>query len=238
MMEQGFFIEVGSSDWGTCIPLAKRGWKGIIVEPLSEYLDNVERIDGVIYENVGLSGTGGIREIVYFDMRKHTQKGKWLDEGIDYNREQDVHAFTGNQDEPISKDEEKLAYALWMRGLGTMVSRVYTEEHEHWMGEHPEMVELHKRKFVKTISLNSLIEKHWVRKIDFLKMDCEGMEHEIITNYDWSVKPRFIKMEYVHINDGWDRHDKINEQVAEVLDILSSVGYMYWFEEKDIYAIL
>ena len=37
-----FFIEIGTSDFDTLIPLAKGGWKGIFVEPVEYLLDNLE----------------------------------------------------------------------------------------------------------------------------------------------------------------------------------------------------
>ena len=62
-----FFVEIGSSDFDTLLPLAELGWSGIIVEPLSECLNNLERYDSVIYENVAIHSYNGETEFIYYD---------------------------------------------------------------------------------------------------------------------------------------------------------------------------
>lgn len=60
-----FFIEIGTADFDTLLPLAKKGWKGIFVEPVKYLLDNLERIDGCEYENVAISNYNGKTTINY-----------------------------------------------------------------------------------------------------------------------------------------------------------------------------
>ena len=50
-MTDKFFIEIGSCDFDTLLPLAKSGWKGIFVEPIKELLHNIPDIEGCFYEN-------------------------------------------------------------------------------------------------------------------------------------------------------------------------------------------
>ena len=76
--EKRFFIEIGSADMDTCIPLAENGWNGIIVEPINAYLKNLKRVDGVIYVNLGISGDGSDYDITYIDMNYYTRKGFYL----------------------------------------------------------------------------------------------------------------------------------------------------------------
>lgn len=59
------FIEIGTSDFDTLTPLAKQGWKGVFVEPVSYLLDNVERVEGCVYLNVAISDYDGEAEIEY-----------------------------------------------------------------------------------------------------------------------------------------------------------------------------
>ena len=65
-----FFIEIGSADFDTLIPLAKNGWKGMIVEPVAELIDSLERVDGVIYENVAVWDKEGTTIVKYFDPKE------------------------------------------------------------------------------------------------------------------------------------------------------------------------
>ena len=73
--------------------------------------------------------------------------------------------------------------------------------------------------------LDTLIYENGITNIDFLKMDVEGHEMNIIEDYTWDVKPTFIKMEHKHIDD------------IKAVDILQAQGYLTWTEREDIYAV-
>lgn len=49
------FIEIGSCDFRTLNSLSESGWRGVIVDPVKKYLDNLERKPNVAYENVAIS---------------------------------------------------------------------------------------------------------------------------------------------------------------------------------------
>jgi len=71
-----FFIEIGTADFDTLLPLAKKGWKGIFVEPVKYLLDNLERIDGCEYENAAISNFNGETTINYDpEPKEEWQKG-------------------------------------------------------------------------------------------------------------------------------------------------------------------
>ena len=59
---------------------------------------------------------------------------------------------------------------------------------------------------VQTISLNDFIKKNKLKKIDFLKMDCEGAEYEILYNLPKNVlnSIKKISMEYHNINETYN----------------------------------
>lgn len=77
-----FFVEIGSGDFDTLLPLAKLGWSGIIIEPNSEYLDNLERYDNVIYENIAIESYNGEVEFIYYDAKslieRYGESEKWV----------------------------------------------------------------------------------------------------------------------------------------------------------------
>ena len=50
-----FFIEVGTCDFDTLDKLAKNGWKGIMVEPVKEYMDKLPKRNNIHYENIAIS---------------------------------------------------------------------------------------------------------------------------------------------------------------------------------------
>jgi len=59
---------------------------------------------------------------------------------------------------------------------------------------------------VQTISLNDFIKKNKIRKMDFLKMDCEGTEYEILYNLPKKVLSSIkkISMEYHNIDEKYN----------------------------------
>ncbi len=73
------FIEIGTSDFDTLIPLAKQGWKGIFVEPVKPLLDNLERIDGCHYINKAIWTYNGSVDIVYpTNINEYSGDDEWI----------------------------------------------------------------------------------------------------------------------------------------------------------------
>ena len=73
--------------------------------------------------------------------------------------------------------------------------------------------------------LDTIIYEHQITQIDFLKIDVEGHEMNILEDYTWDVKPTFIKLEHKHIDD------------IKAVGLLQDMGYLTWTEREDIYAI-
>jgi FkbM family methyltransferase len=54
---------------------------------------------------------------------------------------------------------------------------------------------------VETISLNDLLKKNNIQSLDYLSIDTEGSEYEIISNYDFNkIKPKIITIEHNYTN--------------------------------------
>jgi FkbM family methyltransferase len=109
----------------------------------------------------------------------------------------------------------------WKRGMSHMVNQSGTKLLELAGNRHIER----KTISVEGIRLDTLIESLKLKHIDFLKMDIEGHEADVIDDYSWSVKPRLIKMEHKHIDD------------YRMKKILEAQGYTVWVESEDLYAI-
>ena len=61
---------------------------------------------------------------------------------------------------------------------------------------------------------------------DYLKIDTEGHELNIIKSYSWKIKPTFIKLEHSHIDNLYCE------------SLLKDLGYLVYREANDLYAII
>jgi FkbM family methyltransferase len=77
----------------------------------------------------------------------------------------------------------------------------------------------------KCMTLDSLVTLSGFSKIDYLKVDVEGHETNVLEAYSWNIKPTFIKLEHSHIDD------------KRMRILLETKGYMVYVERNDIYAI-
>ena len=179
-----FFIEIGSSDFDTLLSLSKRGWSGIIVEPVYELLKNLEPNDNVTLENCAISDYNGKIDLQYYDP-------KWA--------------------------------KGWTRGVGS-ISKV---NHFNW---NPQWNEHVVKETIECMTLNELIKKYKVQKIDFLKIDTEGTEYQILNNYNWQIMPSILKVEHKH----WGSH---GEDKNKYITFLKDKNYIVYEEENDLYCI-
>ncbi len=112
-----------------------------------------------------------------------------------------------------------------IRGMSSIMSdnhkggRIF--EYESWSKEEY----LDKIIEVPCKRLDTILYDNAITTIDFLKLDVEGHEMNIMEDYTWDIKPTFIKMEHKHIDD------------IKAVGILQSLGYLTWTEGEDIYAV-
>lgn len=181
-MKIKYFIEIGSCDFNTLNNFANHGWEGCIIDPMSEYLNKLEKKKGVHYVNAGMDHDDGERKI-YFAPKSV----------VDHDRD-----FAG-------------------------MSTFYTADERGYGSKH-----LTESKVVKTMSFKTLIEKYNIKKIDFLKIDTEGYDFEILKMFPWELtklNPALIKVEHKYINN------------IEMKEFLNIKGYHVFIEKDDIYAI-
>ena len=150
--------------------------------------------------------------------------------------------------EPIERYAKKLegknitqaAISSYNGELKMYQSKEYTENNLTWVNGISHAVEQQGEKLLSLPENEHLIENtitvpcytlqtylkiNNITSIDYLKMDVEGHETDIIEAYDWSVLPTYIKMEHVHIDD------------IKMKDILEEQGYIVSLERRDLYAI-
>jgi FkbM family methyltransferase len=121
--------------------LVKEGWKGIIVEPVKEYLDKLPKVHEIVYENVAIGGAG----------------------------KPDIKDFYYLSEETVRKH----GLPHWATGIGSFTNThkdVVTNKWEHLLT----------KQAVPVISFQELLDKYDLKKIDYLKIDAEGFDCEIL----------------------------------------------------------
>jgi len=192
------FIEIGSCDFGTNMPLIESGeWLGVMVEPAPYYFNNLQTLadkvkhkDNLHLENIAIS---------------------------DYNGDISFACAL-----PPSK-ESRGHGSEWRRGISSVVA-------DNHLGER--MFDLEgNQKFIDEVidvpcmTLDSLIAKYKWEHINYLKIDVEGHEQNILDVYSWDIKPDIIKLEHSHVDDTY------------IKLLLEKHGYLVYVEQNDIYAI-
>jgi len=76
---------------------------------------------------------------------------------------------------------------------------------------------------VETVSLNDLLEQHSApHEIDYLSVDTEGTEFEILNNFDFQkYQPRIVSIE----------HNNMPEIRGKLFELLTANGYVREFED-------
>ncbi len=114
----------------------------------------------------------------------------------------------------------------WARGASHVIDKHHSGGR---MLEHPKNVELGLKVDeikVQSLKLDTFILEQGIEDIDFMKIDVEGHEMEILTTYSWDVRPKVLKIEHKHLS-------------GNTLDkMLKRRGYTLFVETDDIYAIL
>lgn len=114
-----------------------------------------------------------------------------------------------------------------LQGWTTGISHITSENHSGTrLSEIENNIKLYGDEIeVKSSTIHDLLTQYNITHIDYMKIDTEGHEKNIIDGHDWSVKPTAIKLEHSHIND------------ITMKAKLESLGYMVTVETNDIYAV-
>ena len=83
---------------------------------------------------------------------------------------------------------------------------------------------------VACTSLTQLVKDHNLFGLDYLQIDTEGFDEEIIKMIDFSIiKPKLVKFESVHLN---------KSQKNSTISLLNAHGYKIIDERRDMIALL
>jgi len=191
------FIEIGSCDFDTNLKLIEGGaWKGVMVEPAKKFRENLENIAKDIDNRENLS----IEAVAISDFDGETE-------------------FT----EVMDTSSGSRQTGIWRRGISSITDVHHKGERILELEDNSNFID--SVYSVECITLDTLIKKHEITEIDYLKLDVEGHETNILDAYSWSIFPTFIKLEHAHIDDIYAR------------ELLESHGYIVYVESDDIYAI-
>lgn len=191
------FIEIGSCDFDTNIDLISSGeWLGVMVEPTKKYFSNLEKL-----------------------VADNPYRHNLTLENIA------ISDYNGTISFAEAKDTSTGPRGLgaWRRGISSVVADSHKGERLFDLADNQKFVE----EFfdVPCMTLDSLIAKHKFEHINYLKIDVEGHEMNILDAYSWDIKPDFIKMEHSHIDDVY------------AANLLKDKGYVVYIEHSDLYAI-
>ena len=110
-------------------------------------------------------------------------------------RRRDVNVQCG-----ISSNEGKQVLRVYPNGGLSTFSQAMKEEHDEEQLSFQEMS-------IKMIALKNLFKRHKVSKIQFMKIDVEGLEDEVLKSNDWKrYRPEVLCIEANHIVQDWQTY--------------------------------
>ena len=83
---------------------------------------------------------------------------------------------------------------------------------------------------IQTDTFKNVIEDYNIERIDFLKIDTEGYDFDILKSFPWDnilLRPKIIKVEHFHVVNG----------KSEITKYLEDRSYHVYAEFHDLYAI-
>lgn len=70
-------------------------------------------------------------------------------------------------------------------------------------------VKLLDKKILRVETLEKILAPYKLKEIDFLSIDIEGLDYEVLVSHDWNIKPKFIAIEKHFFDIENIREDKI-----------------------------
>jgi FkbM family methyltransferase len=203
-----FFVQIGANDGKKNDPLydlvLKYKLSGLLVEPLKNEFENLLKNyssnGNLIFENSAISNKDGLQSI--YEIKKDFQ---------------DIfYKHTGEKATMMTSFNKDHVRKFLRRGMGEFFKDKQADDYIDEVQ-------------VKTISFDTLMQKHQIKNIDLLQIDTEGFDFEIIKMVDFDkYSPKLINYESVHLNTS----DK-----AQCESLLKEKGYVLFNNKADTYAI-
>ena len=214
LKEGTFFIQIGANDGQMCDPIHGRivehDWSGILIEPIKFYFDKLcscyREQKGLFFENVFIGINSEPLDFYYIDPEiAETMDGdgplnQWANGLGSFSREKIISSIQNNG---FRGGEYRQNIPKFMASICSMK--------------------------VSPITINDLVRKYRVHKIDLLQIDAEGYDYKIIMSIDFNLwKPRIINFE----------NTAFNEEKKMCYKFLREKGYKLIEQDCDTLAIL
>lgn len=211
------FLEVGTSDFNTHMETCGPNEKGMIIEPLKFYLDNLPDKDNVIKINAALL-FGDTKSIPIYYIKPEIIKKyglfDWMRGCNSIGKPHDLHLNYFN-----TIEEFDIWHSYW-KSADAPIGRSLVDEGLVSIDEVP------------CVTFSSLIEDYNIGSIKYVKFDTEGLDADLIHSMLddlWSnneVKlPEIIQFET-------NVHNNTNKSF-EVIDRLKNIGYAIYVGEAN-----
>jgi FkbM family methyltransferase len=222
-----FFVNIGANDGVVADPIypfiKKHGWSGIAVEPVPHVFEQLERnyahLDGVILENVAIAD----RQQTFWYVAPGSGSVEYITQGIgSFERERVVESIQANR----FMGDLMSPRAPYPHELPAPV--VYCDGHDG-----PQMTD-DVETFITALeptclTFDQLMAKHEVEHVDFVNIDVEGLDHEVLLSIDLErYRPSIICVELMGLPDAGvqqvrDRLDEHGYRFAKSFSICSEV---------------
>ncbi|HEY4256922.1 MAG TPA: FkbM family methyltransferase [Candidatus Udaeobacter sp.] len=111
----------------------------------------------------------------------------------------------------------------WVRGVASL-DRLHVLKHLS-----PELHSAVKETSVESLTVNALLSRHNIQKIDLLHIDCEGFDYVILRQFDFTtLRPRIVLFEQKHLTAP-------DRQAAKTM--MELAGYKVEEMETDIFCL-
>lgn len=209
------FVDIGCSFWSVSTDIFGTKVKGILVEPIKEFLDVLPSSNSIIKENVAISDKTETRyftavfpkdiNIKYYDTKTlEILKQKWIKWKAKNNDKEDI---------------------LYHPVLGQIIASGGSTFHTPPSLSTPNFVK--KIVKVKTITLNNLFERNNVSEIDHIKIDTEGHENIILNQLLTLLINKKVKINK-EIRFECNEKSNNNEELKNIAyDICSKFDFKY-----------
>jgi len=112
----------------------------------------------------------------------------------------------------------------WFEGCASFDKEVALKFADHYPKARENLLTLQ----VPGLTLKSLLSKHQFQEVDYLQVDVEGFDYEVIKMVDFeNGKPAIIRFEKLHLT---------SDDLERCFDLLIENGYKIAIEEQDILA--